>query len=186
MRKIVVFASGSGSNFENIVKKLHGRVCEVALLVCDKPGALCVERAEKLGIPSVTISPKDFNSKSGYEEEIIKKLSGEGIDLIVLAGYMRIIGPVLLDAFEGKIINIHPSLLPAFKGLDAIGQAFRHGVRIMGATVHFVDSGMDTGTIIDQMAFRLMDGDTRETVEEKIHALEYALYPEVIEKLIKN
>ena len=186
MKKIVIFASGSGSNFENIVKKLHGRVCEVALLVCDKPGALCLERAEKLKIPSIVVNPKDFNSKTEYEEEVIKALPSVGIELIVLAGYMRIIGSVLLDAFEGKIINIHPSLLPSFPGLDGIGQAFRHGARVMGATVHFVDSGMDTGTIIDQMAFRLVDGDTCVTVEEKIHALEYDLYPEVIENLLKN
>ena len=186
MKKMVVFASGSGSNFENIVKKLHGEICEVALLLCDKPDAFCLERAKGLGIASVVINPKDFDTKSDYEEKIIQTLDEIEIDLIVLAGYMRLIGKSLLAKFEGKIINIHPSLLPAFPGLEAIGQAFGHGARVMGATVHFVDAGMDTGAIIDQMAFQLNDDDTLETVTAKMHDIEHRLYPAVIEKLLRR
>ena len=186
MKKIVVFASGSGSNFETIVKKLHDNICEVALLVCDKPGAYCLERAEQLGIKTLQLTLKNFPSKACYELEIIKHLKEIDPDLIVLAGYMKLIGETLLNEYEGKIINIHPALLPAFPGADGIGDAIRYGVKVMGVTVHYVDAGMDTGKIIDQDSFKRADGETDDESRERIHAIEHELYPRVIEKLLKS
>ena len=185
MKKIVVFASGSGSNFEAIVKKLHGDVCEVALLVCDKSEAYCLERAENLGIKTLQLTLKDFPSKVEYELEIIKHLKAIDPELIVLAGYMKLVGETLLDEYEGKIINIHPSLLPAFPGLDGIGDAIKYGVKVMGVTVHYVDAGMDTGEIIDQDGFRRAEGETIQESTKKIHAIEHELYPKIITQLLK-
>jgi len=185
MKKIVVFASGSGSNFEAIVKKLHGDICEVALLVCDKSGAYCLERAKNLGIKTLQLTLKDFPSKVEYELEIIKHLKEIDPDLIALAGYMKFIGETLLNEYEGKMINIHPSLLPAFPGKDGIGDAIRYGVKIMGVTIHYVDAGIDNGKIIDQDCFKRADNETDTESKEKIHAIEHELYPEVIERLLK-
>lgn len=184
MKKIVVFASGSGSNFETIVKKLHGKICDVALLVCDKPEAYCLERAENLGIKTLKLSLKDFPSKACYELEIIKHLKDIDPELIVLAGYMKLVGETLLNEYEGKIINIHPTLLPAFPGADGIGDAIKYGVKVMGVTVHYVDAGMDTGRIIDQDSFKRTDHETDAESKEKIHAIEHELYSAVIEKLL--
>ena len=185
MKKIVVFASGSGSNFESIVKKLHHNSCEVALLVCDQPDAYCLERAKNFGIETLQLSLKHFKSKVEYEEEILKHLKKIDPDLIVLAGYMKLIGETLLSEYEGKLINIHPSLLPAFPGKDGIGDALRYGVKVMGVTVHYVDSGVDTGKIIDQESFKREEEETSEESREKIHAIEHRLYPSVIERLLK-
>jgi len=182
-RQIVVFASGSGSNFEAIVEQLQGKI-EVALLVCDQPGAYCLERAERLGVPTLVLSPKDFENKTAYETEIVQSLNKINPDLIVLAGYMRIIGPTLLAAYEGKIINIHPALLPAFPGKDGIGDALKYGVKVLGITVHYVDEGIDTGKIIDQGALHIDPNDTEEQTRTKIHNLEHQLYPKVIMDLL--
>lgn len=185
MKKIVVFASGSGSNFEVIVKKLHGQVCDVALLVCDKPEAYCLERAKRLGIKTLQLTLADFSSKACYEYEMIKHLKEINPDLIVLAGYMKFIGETLLHEYEGKIINIHPSLLPAFPGADGIGDAIKYGVKVMGATVHYVDAGIDTGQIIDQDSFKRANDETNAETIERIHQIEHDLYPKVIERLLK-
>lgn len=185
MKKIVVFASGSGSNFEVIVKKLHGQVCEVALLVCDKPGAYCLERAARLGIKTMQLTLKDFPSKVEYETEILKYLEKIDPDLIVLAGYMKLIEETLLNRYEGKIINIHPTLLPAFSGKDGMNDAMRYGVKVMGVTVHYIDAGIDTGKIIDQDSFKRADEETDAQSQAKIRAMEHELYPRVIERLLK-
>jgi len=184
MKKIVVFASGSGSNFQNIVEQLHQQYCEVALLVCDKPGAYCLERALKLKIPTFVADPKDYPSKTAYELALVGQLTLVHPELIVLAGYMRIIGPTLLEKYEGKIINIHPSLLPSFPGRDGIKDALAYGVKVMGVTVHYVDAGIDTGKIIDQACFKREHELTIEQIKGKIHALEHQLYPQVIKELL--
>ena len=185
MKKIAVFASGSGSNFQALVDaaKANHLSAEIVLMVCDKPGAYAIERADKAGVPSLVISPKDFASKTDYEKEILQKLNESGVELIVLAGYMRLIGETLLSAYEGRIVNIHPSLLPSFAGKDAIGQAFQAKVKITGVTVHYVDEGMDTGPIIAQEAVKMDEHETRESLEAKIHQVEHLLYPRVIQKL---
>ncbi|EKN66227.1 phosphoribosylglycinamide formyltransferase [Schinkia azotoformans] len=185
MKKIAVFASGSGSNFQALVDaaKANQLSAEIVLMVCDKPRAYAIERADKAGVPSLVISPKDFASKTDYEKEILQKLNESGVELIVLAGYMRLIGETLLSAYEGRIVNIHPSLLPSFAGKDAIGQAFQAKVKITGVTVHYVDEGMDTGPIIAQEAVKMDEHETRESLEAKIHQVEHLLYPRVIQKL---
>lgn len=184
MKKIVVFASGSGSNFQAILDQLHLKVCEVALLVCDNPSALCVKRAELGNIKTFTFNPKDYENKKAYELEILQQLKSVEPDLIVLAGYMRIISETILSVHEGKIINIHPALLPAFPGRDGIGDALKYGVKVMGITVHYVDAGIDTGKIIDQMSFRRDENETKEESARRIHELEHQLYPQVIKTLL--
>jgi len=186
MKKIVVFASGSGSNFQTIVDKLHKKVCEVELLVCDQPDAMCISRANNFGIPVLQVNLKDCESKVHYEQIICDELNNINPNLIVLAGYMKIIGSTLLDSYEGKIINIHPALLPAFPGKDGIGDAVKYGVKVMGVTVHWVDVGVDTGKIIDQESFKREDGETYEESKARIHAIEHEIYPRVIKDLLSN
>lgn len=185
MKKIAVFASGSGSNFEAIVRaEQEGRLdAAVSLLVCDKPQAAVVRKAEALNIPVFSFLPKQYDSKQAFETDIVQELEQHSISFVFLAGYMRLIGPVLLQAFEGRIINIHPSLLPAFPGKDAIGQAWEAGVKITGVTIHYVDEGMDTGRIIAQEAVNIRRTDSKETLTNAIQAIEHRLYPEVIDEL---
>ena len=129
--------------------------------------------------------PKDFENKAEYEQKLIQLLHSEEVEWIILAGYMRLVGPDLLNAYEGKILNIHPSLLPKYKGKNAIGQAFNSGDKETGSTVHYVDSGMDTGEIIEQRKCDIKPDDTKEVLEERVKQLEYELYPSVIAKVIK-
>lgn len=133
VKKVAIFASGSGSNFEAIVQAVQsGRLkgVEVSLLICDKPGAKVLERAERLGIEAFVFQPKAYADKTAFETEIVAELQKRGVSLVVLAGYMRLVGETLLAAYEGRIINLHPSLLPAFTGKDAVGQALAYGVKI--------------------------------------------------------
>lgn len=184
MTNIAVFASGSGSNYEAIQQAINDGAVDatVKLVVTDKPNAYVVERAKKFGVDVLALSPKDFNDKAAYEAAILTALHKLDVEWLVLAGYMRLVGPTLLGAYPNHIVNIHPSLLPSFPGKDAIGQAMAHGVKITGVTVHYVDEGMDTGRIIMQRAVDVVDGD-REATESKIHAVEHILYPEVLKYL---
>ncbi|RWZ57979.1 phosphoribosylglycinamide formyltransferase [Halobacillus fulvus] len=186
MMNIAVFASGTGSNFDAIMRAVEAGDLDVnvALLVCDKIGAPVIEKAQNYQVDTVVFTPKLYGNKAAYEHALLKDCESRNIDLIVLAGYMRLIGPTLLKPFEKRIINIHPSLLPAFPGKDAIGQAFQSKVKVTGVTVHFVDEGMDTGPIIDQEAVRIEDGDTEEDVQTKIQCVEHELYPRVIQSLL--
>jgi formyltetrahydrofolate-dependent phosphoribosylglycinamide formyltransferase len=186
MMKIAIFASGSGSNFQAIIESVEdGRLAaDVSLLVCDQPGAYVRQRAERHGIPAFTFSTKNYASKEEYEIAILQELRSHEIEFVVLAGYMRLIGSTLLNEFEGRIINIHPSLLPAFPGKDAIGQALAAGVAVTGVTVHYVDAGMDTGPIIEQQEVLIADGETRESLQEKIQKVEHLLYPSVLQSLV--
>jgi phosphoribosylglycinamide formyltransferase 1 len=188
MKNIAIFASGSGTNFQAIVDAVKNGIvpARVALLVCDKPGAKVIERAERERIPTFVFSPKDYDSKAEFEQAILAELRKREIEFIALAGYMRLIGPTLLDAYEGKIVNIHPSLLPAFPGKDAIGQAYRAGVKITGVTIHYVDEGMDTGPIIAQRAIAIHEGESLAQLEERIHEVEHELYPAVLKTLLEH
>ncbi|PLS08437.1 phosphoribosylglycinamide formyltransferase [Neobacillus cucumis] len=184
--KIAVFASGTGSNFAAILESIQSKKImnvEVVLLVSDRPKALVIQKARDERIPVFTFKANDFPNKQVYEEEILNELTQREVDFIVLAGYMRLLGPVLLQAYDGKIINVHPSLLPAFTGKDAIGQALDCGVKVTGVTVHYVDEGMDTGPIIDQRAVTIDPDETRETLIKKIQEQEHRLLPEVIQNL---
>lgn len=181
--RIAVFASGQGSNFQALVDALREGTlgnAEIVLLVCDKPQARVVERARQAGVDTFLFQPKEYNRREDYEAEIAAELANRQVDLIVLAGYMRLLTPVLVEPYAGKMINIHPSLLPAFPGKDAIGQAWEYGVKVTGVTVHLVDGGMDTGAVVAQEPVPLLHGDTIETLEERIHVAERELYPKVV------
>jgi phosphoribosylglycinamide formyltransferase 1 len=183
---IAVFASGTGSNFAAILQAIKVeqlKNVEVVLLVSDRPEALAVQTAKKENIPVFAFKAKDYPDKQAYEERILEKLNGKRVDFIVLAGYMRLIGPVLLQAYGGRIINVHPSLLPDFKGKDAIGQALDYGVKVTGVTVHFVDEGMDTGPIIAQQVVEIDANETKETLITKIQEQEHRLLPQIIQRL---
>lgn len=186
-KRIAVFASGNGSNFEAIAKACaEGKIdAEVVLCVTDRPGAYVTKRAEKFGVPMIEFRPKDFASKADFETMLLRHLRENKVDLICLAGYMRIIGDVLLEAYEGRIINIHPSLLPAFQGADAIGQALEYGVKVFGVTVHYVDHTLDGGKIISQVAIPY-EGNDRDELEPLVHAQEHILYPATVQKILKE
>jgi phosphoribosylglycinamide formyltransferase-1 len=186
--RVAVFASGSGSNFQRIIDLTQqGKLnITLSLLVCDKATAGAIERANQAGIPTYVFSPKKYASREAYEAEIVEELQRLDIDLIVLAGYMRLITPVLVDPFYGRMINIHPALLPAFPGAHGIEDAFRAGVTETGCTVHFVDNGMDTGPIIAQKTIEVKSDDTLDTLSERMHQAEHELYPEVIDWISKG
>lgn len=183
--RIAVFASGTGSNFEAIMNHTD-RTFDVVMLVCDKPKAHVIGKAASFGVETVVLEPEKFPSKEAYETEILQKLKRANVEWIVLAGYMRIVGKTLLEAYEGKIVNIHPSLLPAFPGKDAIGQALEAGVKVSGVTIHFVDEGIDTGPIIAQEPVTVFPNDTKETLQKRIQQVEHVLYTKVIEELTRE
>ncbi len=187
MKKLAVFASGNGSNYEAIAAACaDGTIdAEVAVLVCDHPDAYAIQRAAKFGTPVFAFRPKDYASKAEYEAEIVSLLNSKGIDLVCLAGYMRILGDVLLKSYSGRIINIHPSLLPAFKGAHAVEQAVEYGVKVFGITIHWVDESLDGGRIIAQRAFEY-DGSDSEEVHRLGQVIEHQLYVETINKLINE
>jgi phosphoribosylglycinamide formyltransferase-1 len=185
MHQIAVFASGEGTNFEAIVSACNrGELdARVALLVCDKPQAAVVEKAKKLGIDTFVFTPKAYNSKQEYEQEIVQMLDSRAVELVCLAGYMRIVGQTLLSAYGGRIINIHPSLLPAFAGARAVEQAIEYGVKVFGITIHWVDNTLDGGKIIAQQAFNY-DGCDAEEVHRIGQQIEHKMYVETIKKLL--
>ena len=184
---MAVFASGSGSNFQAIQEAIvRGELhATIELVVTDKPGAYVMERAKNFDIPILALEPKSFETKAKYEEAIVEVLKERKVEWIVLAGYMRLVGDVLLSAYEERILNIHPSLLPSFPGKDAVGQALAHGVKVTGVTVHYVDAGMDTGPILAQRAVEVVDGNLAAT-EERIHAIEHELYASTLKQLFEK
>ena len=183
--KIAVFASGYGSNFEVIARAAKaGEIpAEVVLLVCDKAEARACQIAEQMNIPMFVFSAKEYSSKAEYESAIVERCKQAEVELICLAGYMRIVGETLLNAYNGLIINLHPALLPSFKGAKAIEQAFEYGVKIFGATIHYVDESLDGGKIIAQRAVEY-DGDSLEEITAMVHNVEHQLYIETIKKIL--
>lgn len=184
--KTAIFASGTGSNFDAIMDRHDNLGCEVVLLVCDQPKAPVIHKAKNRKIETLIVDAKSFSSRKIYEKKILIRLKELDIDWIFLAGYMRMIGQTLLDVYEGRIVNIHPSLLPEFPGLDAIGQALRAGVRKTGVTIHYIDAGMDTGPIITQEDVQITPEDTLETLQAKIQRVEHKIYPETIKQLMEH
>lgn len=186
MHKIAVFASGSGTNYEAIAQACaEGRIdAEVAILICDKPGAGVIERAARFGTPVMAFNPREFASKADFETIIADRLDKLEVELVCLAGYMRIIGDVLLKRYGGRIINIHPSLLPAFRGAHAVEQAVEYGVKVYGITIHWVDESLDGGRIIAQKAFEY-DGNDPEEVHRLGQVIEHRLYVDTINNLLK-
>ncbi|BBK28567.1 phosphoribosylglycinamide formyltransferase [Staphylococcus arlettae] len=188
MTKVAIFASGSGSNFENIMSKIHqGQLehIEVTALYTDQVSAYCIERARDFNLDVHINELKNFDSKADYERKILEWLTAEKVEWIILAGYMKLIGTEMLNAYNGRILNIHPSLLPKYKGKDAVGQALASEDDITGTTVHYVDSGMDTGEIIEQRQCPIYPTDSKEELEERIKKLEHELYPKVIADIIQ-
>jgi phosphoribosylglycinamide formyltransferase-1 len=186
MIRIAIFASGKGSNFEAIAGLFResDRV-RVECLVCDQPDAGVIKIARSFGIEHIPVRSERYRTRldETTERGLAASLEKKNIDLVVLAGYMRVVKKPMLEAFPGRIVNIHPSLLPAFRGLDAVRQALEYGVKITGCTVHFVDEQIDHGRIIAQSAVPVKDGDTEESLHRRIHREEHELYPRVIRDL---
>ena len=182
--RIGVLGSGKGSNCEAIFQACErGEIAgRVVVVISDNPGAFILERARKRGIPVKVVGPSRFKTKlePELEQEIVASLQAERVDLVVLAGYMRVVKEPLLKAFAGKIVNIHPSLLPAFPGLHAWEQAVNYGVRISGCTVHFVNEGIDAGPVILQQPVPVFPEDTAETLHQRIQVAEHSLFPSAI------
>jgi phosphoribosylglycinamide formyltransferase-1 len=184
MKELVigVLASGRGSNLQSIIDSIESGYikAEVRLLISDNPAAYALERAKKHGVECLVMEPRRFGSKELYFEAVAQELKKREVGLVVLAGFMRIVGKPLIAAFQNRIMNIHPALLPAFPGLHGQKQAIEYGVKISGCTVHFVDEGMDTGPVIIQAAVPVMDGDTEESLSERILTFEHKIFPEAI------
>lgn len=180
--RIAVLASGEGTNLQAIIDRLHGRGrIEVVGVASDKPGAGALRRAAEAGIEAATFPSGEYPDRRARDEEMAEWLAGRGVELVVLAGYMQLLTPSFVERFPNRMINVHPALLPSFPGLDAIGQAYRHGVRVSGVTIHFVDAGMDSGPIILQRAIELPYTRPVAEFEEEVHAVEHELLPEAIE-----
>ncbi|CAN5209293.1 phosphoribosylglycinamide formyltransferase [soil metagenome] len=179
--RVAVLASGTGTNLQAILDTVHGNDgVEVVAVASDKPGAMALDRAADLGIRTDVFPASGFDDREQRDAAMAEWLAGREVDLLVLAGYMQLLAPLFIRRFENRIVNVHPALLPSFPGLDAIGQALRHGVRITGVTVHFVDDGVDTGPVILQRPVPVPPDRDRETLEAAIHATEHALLPEAI------
>ena len=179
--KLCVLASGTGTNLQAIIDQLHGSDgIEVAGVASDKGDAMALRRAEEAGIETAVFARDDHPSREARDEAVGDWIEERGADLVVLAGYMQLLSPSFVDRFRNRIINVHPALLPSFPGLDAVGQALEHGVRITGVTVHFVDEGVDSGPIILQRPVPVPRDREWQTLEDAIHATEHALLPEAI------
>ncbi len=177
--RVAVFASGSGSNLQAIIDAGIDTV-EITLVFSNKPDAYALERAKKHNISTEVLDHKSYKDRAEFDREIIKIIEPYKIDLIILAGYMRILSPDFVRAYKGKIINIHPALLPSFPGINSARQALEYGVKYTGVTVHYVDEGVDTGPIILQSVVEIEDSDTEESLLEKIHKVEHQIYPDAI------
>lgn len=185
---IAVFASGNGSNFAAIAEAVKTGKIKASLkaLIVDKPKAYVITRAKEYNVPCYVIELKNFNSKKEYEEKIVSILKPLNIDLICLAGYMKICDEVLLNNYPNKIINIHPALLPAFKGAHAILDAYNYGVKVTGVTIHYVNKEIDGGKIIAQEAIMIANEEKIEDLEARIHEVEHNLYVKTINKLLED
>ncbi|CAD6494062.1 MAG: Phosphoribosylglycinamide formyltransferase [Candidatus Argoarchaeum ethanivorans] len=189
LKKIAVLVSGRGSNLQAIIDNIESGYIKdavIALVVSDVEDAYALTRAEKHGIKAVHVNPDSFDSRETYEKHILELLHEVKADLVLLAGYMRVIGSVLLDAYYGRMINIHPALLPAFQGLHAQEQAFNYGVKVSGCTVHFVDSGVDTGPIILERCVLVLEDDTPDSLADRILIEEHQIYSEAIKLFIEE
>lgn len=184
--RVAILASGNGSNFEALAHQFQAGLLpgELAFVFSDHHDAYVLERAQRLNVRAFSFEVKEFENKAAYEKALLQLLQEQEIDLIVLAGYMRIIGKTLLSHYSNRILNIHPSLLPSFPGLHGIKDAYEYGVKVTGVTVHLVDDGVDTGPIIAQEPVMILPEDTLESLEEKIHQTEHRLYPKVLRDVL--
>jgi phosphoribosylglycinamide formyltransferase-1 len=187
-RRIGVLISGRGSNLQAIIDAIAAETLQasIVIVISNRAEAAGLQRARQAGIETLILRPKDFADRDAYDRAIASELAKRGVDVVCLAGYMRLVGAPLLEAFPERILNIHPSLLPAFPGLDAQRQALDHGVRIAGATVHLVNEELDGGAIIAQASVPVLPGDTVETLSARILEEEHRLYPEAIELVLNE
>jgi phosphoribosylglycinamide formyltransferase 1 len=184
--RIVVLASGSGTNLQAILDELHGREVEVVAVGSDKPAAGALERGRRAGIETAVFPAAGYADRAARDEAMAEWIESRRPDLVVLAGYMQLLSASFVQRFRNRVVNIHPALLPAFPGLDAIGQALAAGVATTGVTVHFVDEGIDTGPAIAQREVPVPAGAGREELEAAVHAVEHQLYPEAIRMIAEG
>lgn len=180
--KLAVLASGSGTNLQAIIDDvLSGYIpAELKIVISDKKGAYALNRAEQAGIATQVVLPKDFASREEYDAKVVEILKANGVEYVALAGYMRLVSKVFLDAFPNRVVNIHPALLPSFPGIHGQRDAVEYGVKVSGCTVHFVDEDMDHGPIIAQAPVPVLHTDTEETLKERILEQEHILFPHVL------
>ncbi len=185
---IAVFASGRGTNFSAIARAVKRGVIKanLGLLVCDNPKASVLGKAKRAKVKIALVKEEDFTDKKDFELKIIEHLEDNKIDLIVLAGFMRLLSPEFAQRYKNRILNVHPALLPCFKGMQGIKDAFDYGVKVTGVSVHFVDEKMDHGPIVLQEAVKIRKDDTLESLEKRIHKLEHSLYPEAIKLFVEG
>ena len=182
-QKLGVLCSGRGTDLQSIIDAIgRGEVdAEIAVVLTDKPDAFALERAKKAGIKAVCVNRKQYDGREPFERALIDELEEAGVTLVVLAGFMRILTPVFVHHFAGRIMNIHPALLPSFPGAHAHRDVLAYGVKVSGCTVHFVDEGTDSGPIILQAAVPVLDGDTEETLGARVLEQEHIIYPQAIQ-----
>jgi phosphoribosylglycinamide formyltransferase-1 len=188
MRTLAVLASGQGTNFEALaLASQRGQLGgHIAVLVTDRPDAPALERARRFGIEALTLPVGSFRTRIADEPLWVDALKQRGVEVVLLAGFMRRLHDTFLGAFPDRVLNVHPSLLPAFPGLDAIGQAIAHGARVTGVTVHLVDDALDQGPILAQAPVPVEDDDTPATLAERIHELEHELYPDTVRRFLSE
>ncbi|MBD1924703.1 phosphoribosylglycinamide formyltransferase [Trichocoleus sp. FACHB-90] len=180
--KLGVMASGNGSNFEAVAEAIAQQQlnAQIQVLIYNNPGAKAAARAEKLGVPTVLLNHRDFKSREELDQKIVETLQQYQVEWVIMAGWMRVVTQVLVDAFPDRIINIHPSLLPSFKGINAVEQALNTGVKITGCTVHLVSVEVDSGKILLQAAVPILPDDTLETLHARIQVQEHKILPQAI------
>lgn len=186
---IAVFVSGNGTNLQALIDaEKNGKLAggRIVLIVSNKPKAFALERGRQAGIELFIQDDKGFSSREEYDKIVLKKLKEKNIELVVLAGFLRILSGIFIKEYEGRILNIHPAFLPSFKGAHAIRDAFQQGVKETGVTVHFVTNELDSGPIILQEAVPVEKDDTLESLEERIHAVEHRLYPEAVRLFVEG
>jgi phosphoribosylglycinamide formyltransferase-1 len=188
MPRLGVLISGRGSNLQSLIHATtDGRVrAEIALVVSNRAGAAGLERARVAGIPTLVLPHASFPTRAAFDEALADALIARRVDLVCLAGFMRLVGPGVLEKFPQRVLNIHPALLPAFPGLQPQQQALDHGVKVTGVTVHFVTSELDGGPIVLQRAVPVLDEDTAETLAARILAVEHELYPEAVQRILSG
>jgi len=186
--KLGVLCSGRGTDLQSIIDAIaNGKLnAQIAVVLTDKPKVMALERAEKAGIKNICIDRKSFDNKTDFESAILKELKNAEVDLVVLAGFMRILSPEFVHEYKERIMNIHPSLLPSFPGAHAHRDVLAYGVKVSGCTVHFVDEGTDSGPIIMQAAVEVKDDDTEETLAARVLEQEHIIYPKAIQLYVEG
>lgn len=186
--RLAVLASGNGSNLQAIIDAANREEISgsVAVVFSDKEESFALERARRHGIEALFLNPGHYSHREAYDSDVVCLLREREIELVILAGFMRLLSPHFVEQYRGRIMNIHPALLPSFPGVDGVKQALRYGVKVSGCTVHFVDEGLDTGPIILQEAVNVYDNDTEESLQERIHEVEHRLYPRAVQLFIEG